>query len=82
MQQQISFGLRTDICFCIGEGENLKYLQKLNAEYKWFDKIESLPHPRFVMQYRLKRKEEYIGKYLKSLVLTSLKDFCFLIFVV
>jgi len=67
MQQQIAFGLQTDICFCIGEGENFKYLQKLNAQYKWFDKIETLAHPRFVMQYRLKRKEEFIRDYLRKL---------------
>jgi hypothetical protein len=67
MQKQIAFSLRTDICFCIGEGENLKYLHKLNATYKWFGKIESVPHPRFIMQYRLKRKEEFIQQYLKKL---------------
>ena len=67
MQQQIAFGLKTDICFCIGEGENLKYLQKLNNEHKWFNQIETLPHPRFVMQYRLKRKNEFIESYISKL---------------
>ncbi|MEP6682434.1 MAG: uracil-DNA glycosylase family protein [Parafilimonas sp.] len=67
MQQQISFGLKTDVCFCIGEGENLKYLHKLNAIHKWFNKIEPLSHPRFVMQYRLKRKEEFIQQYINKL---------------
>jgi hypothetical protein len=67
MQQQIAFGLKTDVCFCIGEGENLKYLQKLNAERKWFTTIEPLPHPRFIMQYRSKYKHEYIQQYIKTL---------------
>ena len=67
MQKQIAFGLHTDVCFCIGEGENFKYLQKLNSKYTWFDKIESLPHPRFIMQYRLKRKEEFIEQYIEKL---------------
>jgi len=67
MNKQIEFGLNTDICFCIGEGENLKYLQKLNSTYKWFDKIKSLSHPRFIMQYRVKRKEEFIQRYLTEL---------------
>ncbi|MFT4153597.1 uracil-DNA glycosylase family protein [Parafilimonas sp.] len=67
MQQQIGFGLNTDVCFCIGEGENLKHLQKLNNEYKWFNRIETLPHPRFVMQYRLKRKNEFIESYISKL---------------
>jgi len=67
MQQQIAFGLKTDVCFCIGEGENLKYLRKLNDEHTWFKKIETLPHPRFIMQYRLKRKEEFIQQYVEKL---------------
>ncbi len=67
MQQQIAFGLTTDVCFCIGEGENFKYLQKLNSQYNWFDKIETLAHPRFVMQYRLKRKDEFINDYVSKL---------------
>jgi uracil DNA glycosylase superfamily protein len=72
MQQQISFGLKTDVCFCIGEGENFKYLQKLNAKHKWFNKIETLAHPRFVMQYRLKRKDEFIHQYIDKLNLTNI----------
>ena len=67
MNKQIAFGLKTDVCFCIGEGENLKYLHKLNATHKWFDKIEPLSHPRFIMQYRVKRKEEYIQQYVERL---------------
>lgn len=67
MEKQIAFGLKTDVCFCIGEGENLKYLQKLNSTYKWFASIESLSHPRFIMQYRLKRKEEFIQQYINKL---------------
>jgi hypothetical protein len=67
MEKQIAFGVNTDTCFCIGEGENLKHLKKLNAAHKWFDKIEPLPHPRFIMQYRLKRKEEFIQQYIGKL---------------
>lgn len=67
MNKQIQFGLHTEICFCIGEGENLKYFQKLNTRFKWFDKIESLSHPRFIMQYRLKRKHEFIDQYIQKL---------------
>lgn len=67
IQKQIEFGLATNICFCIGEGENLKYLRRLNDKYKWFDRIESLPHPRFVMQYKLKKIEEFVQEYIQKL---------------
>ncbi len=66
MQKQIAFGLKTDVCFCIGKGENLKYLQNLNLKYKWFDAILAVPHPRFIMQYKLKRKEEFIQRYINK----------------
>ena len=67
MEKQLLFGIKRDVCFCIGEGENFKYLNKLNDKHKWFYKVKALPHPRFVMQYRLKRKEEYIQQYLEVL---------------
>jgi hypothetical protein len=67
IRHQIAFGLKTDVCFCIGEGENFKYLQNLNTQHNWFDKIETLAHPRFIMQYRSKRKEEFINDYVNKL---------------
>lgn len=67
IQTQISFGINTNICFCIGEGENLKFLTRLNEKYKWFGSIKGLPHPRFIMQYKVKQKEAYIAHYLQTL---------------
>ena len=64
---QLNFGISRDVAFCLGEGENFKYLSKLNKEMKFFDKVIPLPHPRFIMQYRLKRKDEYIEHYLLQL---------------
>ncbi len=67
IKRQIKFGLKTEVAYCFGEGKNYVYLEKLNKEEKFFDKIVPLPHPRFIMQYRLKRKQEYINIYLKQL---------------
>lgn len=67
INKQLAWGLKTDVCYCLGEGENLKYLLQLNARYKWFGAVKGLPHPRFVMQYKLKYKADYIGKYLQAL---------------
>lgn len=66
MEEQLAFGIRRDVCFCIGEGENLKYLQALNESRQWFERLEALPHPRFIMQYRLKDKAEYIQRYVTT----------------
>ncbi len=51
----------------VGQGKNLAYLKALNIRYNFFDRIEVLPHPRWVMQYRRKEKEKYIQTYLEVL---------------
>lgn len=66
MEKQLGFGLNRDACFCIGEGENLKYLSGLNKEYQWFRNVEAVAHPRFIMQYKLKFKQDYIDKYISA----------------
>jgi len=66
IQKQISLGFKTDRCFCIGEDKNLKFFSFLNKEYKFFGDIIPLPHPRFIMQYRRKQKENYIQQYLSA----------------
>ena len=63
----LSFGIRTSKCFCLGEGENFKYLNQLNKELRLFGEIIPLAHPRFIMQYRRKKVDEYIKYYLDKL---------------
>lgn len=75
INKQLAWGLETDICFCIGEGENLRYLQTLNEKYQWFDVVKGLPHPRFIMQYKLKQKESYIAEYVTRLKSAAMKPF-------
>lgn len=64
IRKQISFGIHTDVCFCLGSGKNEKILRKLNDEYGFFKEIIPLEHPRFVMQYKSKYVQDYIDKYL------------------
>ena len=66
INKQLSWGIIRDVCFCIGEGENLKYLQQLNNKYQWFKEIKPVSHPRFIMQYKLKQKQTYIQQYLDA----------------
>ena len=55
-------------CFCIGEGKNFSFIQKLNQEQKWFEEIIPLAHPRFIMQYKRKKVNDYIMDYLQKLI--------------
>jgi len=67
LKKQMAFGITTSICYCLGEGENFKFLNRLNNELKIFRQIIPLAHPRFIMQYRRKKVDEYVDSYLKSL---------------
>lgn len=63
IETQLKFGADTSKVFCLGQGKNYEYLSKLNDEYQWWERVIPLPHPRWVMQYRLKRKEEFVQMY-------------------
>ncbi len=68
IETQLKFGADTSKVFCLGQGKNFEYLSKINDEYQWWERVIPLPHPRWVMQYRLKRKEEFVELYKKTLV--------------
>lgn len=55
------------VVFCLGEGQNLKYLRMINEEEKFFEQIIPLSHPRFIMQYRRKQVGQYVEDYVAKL---------------
>ena len=67
IQTQLSFGANSKKVFCLGQGKNFQFLQQLNQEYHWWEEVISLPHPRWIMQYKLKQKEKYIEEYREKL---------------
>lgn len=67
IRQQLKMGFKADTCFCIGGEKNYRFLDAVNREYGFFDKLVPLPHPRFIMQYRRKQKQQYIGEWLRLL---------------
>lgn len=66
LKKQIAFGIEISVCYCIGSGENFKFLTKINEQYKFFDKIIALEHPRFIMQYNSKDRDKYLDKYIDA----------------
>ncbi len=67
MKKHLKMGISKSIAFSMGQGKNYKYLQRLNGTYGFFDSIRPLPHPRWIMQYRSKRKNEFIQSYVDAL---------------
>ncbi|HEX3009172.1 MAG TPA: uracil-DNA glycosylase family protein [Bacteroidales bacterium] len=66
LRTQVSFDVYTDVCFCLGTGKNERFLKELNKQFAFFEKIISLEHPRYIMQYKSKQKEAYIQKYVDA----------------
>ncbi len=56
-----------DACFCLGEGSNYRYFTALNQAEGLFSQIIPLPHPRWVMQYRRRQLDDYVGRYVEAL---------------
>ena len=67
LMEQINFGLSKEFCFVLGEGKNYSFMCNLNQETKLFNKLIPLPHPRFIMQYKRKKLNQFIQKYKNAL---------------
>ncbi len=66
LKEQTKFGADRKVVICLGK-KNADYLKMLNDEINLFYKIEVLDHPRFIMQYRKKKIQDYIAKYIAVL---------------
>lgn len=65
-QEQLNFGANDEVVISFGK-KNAEYLKEINDELKFFKRIKIFDHPRFIMQYRLKKLDEYLKKYIKVL---------------
>lgn len=63
IEKQMQMNVNKQVAFSVGKGKNFEILQKLNNQYGFFERIETLPHPRWVMQYRYKSREQYFEQY-------------------
>lgn len=67
IREQADMNVTNEVAFSIGKGTNFKILKKLNDTHGFFDRIEVLPHPRWVMQYKYKTKSIYLDEYIQKL---------------
>jgi hypothetical protein len=66
LRQQIALGTRRDAAVVLGLGDNRRYLERLNQEHGFFERIVPLEHPRWILQYRRRRMAEYVAKYVAT----------------
>jgi hypothetical protein len=74
LNYQIQNWGRRDVAFSLGKGDNYTFIQQLNKKYGWFEKILPLPHPRWVMQYKLGQKTAFLQDVAATLM-SSLPQF-------
>ena len=66
LRNHISLGLDTSEVYILGK-KNALFIQKLNKEARLFDQLKVLEHPRYIQQYKSKKKQFYIDKYILTL---------------
>lgn len=64
IDDQVQHPVNTAVAFCIGKGKNYKILDSLNQKHQWFERIEVLPHPRWILQYQRKNLQLHLDDYL------------------
>ncbi|RYY41024.1 MAG: DUF4918 family protein [Chitinophagaceae bacterium] len=67
IEAQLRLPVDRSVCAVIGGEKNFKYLHRLNARFGWFERLQALPHPRFIMQYKRREKDQFINQYLQLL---------------
>ena len=67
LKSQLAAGGSKKIAFVLGHGKNYQYLNQMNEKHGLVKTLWPLPHPRWVMQYRLKKLDIYIQEYITKL---------------
>lgn len=66
LEQHISLGLDTSAVYVLGR-KNAIFINKLNQEARFFERLVILDHPRYLQQYKSRERQSYIDKYLLAL---------------
>ncbi|GAB3691636.1 hypothetical protein GCM10027592_09810 [Spirosoma flavus] len=66
VRTQLSFGANRNVAVCLGR-KNETYLRRLNDEQGFFERIVTLDHPRYILQYKAKDVPLYLEKYIATL---------------
>lgn len=66
IKKQVELAGKNERIIVFGTGKNLKFLEKLNTEHHFTPELLPLEHPRYIMQYKYKQREQYIAKYLEA----------------
>ena len=65
IKKQVAFGANKKFAVSLGK-KNWGYLKKINDECGFFEEVRFVEHPRYIMQYRLKKLNSFLHKYLQT----------------
>lgn len=63
---QTGFGADRRVAVCLGR-KNETYLRRLNEQQGFFDRVVTLDHPRYILQYKSKDLPLYLDRYVATL---------------
>ncbi|UFH55776.1 uracil-DNA glycosylase family protein [Spirosoma sp. KNUC1025] len=66
VRTQLHFGAARHVAVCLGR-KNETYLRRLNDQQGFFERIVTLDHPRYILQYKTKDAPLYLEKYIATL---------------
>lgn len=66
LSQYLSMGLITQKVIVLGK-KNAHFIAQINKENPFFETMIVLEHPRYIQQYKVSKKQEFIDKYLHAL---------------
>lgn len=65
LKRQIALGVDASRVYILGK-KNAEFFKTLNEKYNFFQSMVVLDHPRYIVQYRSKYRDEHIQQYLKE----------------
>lgn len=71
LKEQLSWGIDRKVAYCFGTGKNYKFIEGINKDFNFFERLVPLEHPRYIMQYKSRNKSDYITKYLRAFAMTE-----------
>lgn len=66
VRMQLEFGSNRRVAICLGR-KNETFLRRLNDQQGFFDRIVTLDHPRYILQYKSKAMPAYLESYIATL---------------
>ncbi|GAB3038659.1 uracil-DNA glycosylase family protein [Spirosoma pulveris] len=66
VRTQLEFGGNRRVAVCLGR-KNETYLRRLNDQQGFFERIVTLDHPRYILQYKSKAMPAYLESYIATL---------------